>query len=131
VSYLLDTNVCIGFLSGADSTLRDRLATLRPEDVVLCSVVKAELLYGARNSGRVAANLEKLKRFFEPFESLVFDDRAAEHYGSIRAQLKREGTPIGGNDLLIAAISLAADATLVTHNEGEFRRVAGLRVETW
>jgi tRNA(fMet)-specific endonuclease VapC len=94
-------------------------------------VVKAELLYGARNGSRADENLSTLDRFFTPFLSLAFDDDAAAHYGIVRSQLKREGRPIGGNDLLIASIALAHDATLVTRDAGEFRRVSGLRVETW
>lgn len=65
------------------------------------------------------ANLQRLQQFFAPLESLPFDDRAAEIYGLIRAQLMREGRPIGG-----------ADVTLVTRNEGELRHVAGLRIDT-
>ena len=63
--------------------------------------------------------------------SLPFDDEAAQAYGVIRTQLKREGRIIGANDLLIAAVALASDATLVTFNQKKFRRVAGLRVSSW
>jgi tRNA(fMet)-specific endonuclease VapC len=129
--FLLDTNICIAFLKGTDVAVRERLLALAPEEVRLCSVVKGELLFGARNSGRVEANLQRLQQFFAPVESLPFDDRAAELYGLLRAQLIREGRPIGGNDMMIAAIALAADATLVTRNTDEFRRVVGLRVELW
>lgn len=94
-------------------------------------MVKGELLFGARNSSRVDENLRRLAAFWAPLGSLPFDDLAAEHYGEIRASLKRAGTPIGGNDLQIAAIARANDAVLVTRNESEFRRVVGLRVETW
>ena len=62
---------------------------------------------------------------------MPFDDRAAEYYGVVRAQLTESGRPIGPNDLMIAATALASDATLATRNEREFRRVAGLRVEVW
>lgn len=128
---ILDTNVCIAFLNGADPAVRDRLRSMPPDELALCSVVKAELLYGARRSSHIDENLEKLQRFFEPFASLPFDDEAAARYGLLRAQLSAAGTPIGGNDLLIAATALASDATLVTRNTREFRRVPGLRVETW
>jgi tRNA(fMet)-specific endonuclease VapC len=128
---LLDTNICIAFLKGTDEAVREQLLAQAPQNVRLCSVVKGELLFGARNSGRVEQNLERLARFFAPFESLPFDDRAAEHYGLLRAQLVREGRPIGGNDMLIAATALAADAVLVTRNAGEFRRSAGLRLDIW
>lgn len=128
---LLDTNVCIAFLHGSDRSVRDRLLALGSDDLALCSVVKAELLYGARNSTRVDENLTRLEAFFAPFRSLPFDDAAAERYGEIRTQLRRLGTPIGGNDMMIAAIARSAGATVVTRNQDEFRRVAGLRVESW
>ena len=128
---LLDTDVCVAFLRGRDAPVRDRLLELPPAEVFLCSVVKAELWVGARRSARVAENLRTLEAFFEPIASLPFDDEAAARYGSIRAQLEREGRSIGGNDTLIAAIALAADATLVTRNADEFRRVPGLRLEVW
>ncbi len=108
-----------------------RLAQKDPRGVWLCTVVKAELLFGARNSERVEANLLLLTKFFAPFRSLPFDDRCAEHYGVVRASLARLGSPIGPNDMLIASIALAHDATLVTANEAEFRRVPGLRMESW
>ena len=131
MSYLLDTNVCIAFLNDSKSGVGARFAKLEPDEVKLCSVVKAELLYGARHSARVEENLARLASFFELFESLSFDDIAAEHYGVLRAQVRRAGTPLGGNDLLIASIALAADLTLVTRNQEEFRRVGGLRVQAW
>lgn len=89
---------------------------------------KAELYYGARKSERIEHNLAVLYRFFEPFRSLAFDDRAAEEYGIIRAELERAGTPIGPNDLLIAALARSRDLTLVSSSRREFARVAGLRL---
>jgi len=74
-------------------------------------------------------NLRLLEHFFEAVASLPFDDRCAGEYGVIREELERAGTPIGPNDLLIAATALAHDGTLVTHNIREFSRVPGLRME--
>jgi tRNA(fMet)-specific endonuclease VapC len=128
---ILDTSVCIGWLTGKDLGVKRQLGSLRRDEVALCSVVKAELLYGARASARVRENLEKLETLFSLFASFPFDDEASAQYGVLRAQLKRAGTPIGGNDMLIASIALAAEATLVTRNEREFRLVPGLRVEVW
>jgi tRNA(fMet)-specific endonuclease VapC len=99
--------------------------------VRLCSIVLAELIFGARNSSRVEQNLRTIERFRAPFISLPFDDAAAEHYGAIRADLTRGGALIGPNDLMIAAIARANDLTLVTHNLSEFGRVTGLRIEDW
>lgn len=129
--FLLDTNVCIAFLNGADRAVRRRLLSLTPEQVCLCSVVKAELEYGARKSTRVERNLDSLHAFFGSFASLPFDDDAVAHYGVLRVQLEREGPPIGANDMMIAAIALAADQTLITRDQADFSRIAGLRLEAW
>ncbi|MDW7711685.1 MAG: type II toxin-antitoxin system VapC family toxin [Deferrisomatales bacterium] len=129
--FLLDTNACIRLLNGTSPPLEDRLRRVDPSEVCLCSVVKAELVYGARRSSRVAENLDLLRRFFLPFKSVAFDDPCADHCGRVRAEPAAQGTPIGPNDLLIAATALAHDLTLVTHNIREFSRVTGLRMEDW
>ncbi len=129
--YLLDTNICIYILNNRDPTMVRRFRALRPAEVVVCSIVRSELYYGARRSQRVDANLERLRFFLAPLSSLSFDDRCAEEAGQIRASLAFDGNPIGPNDLLIAATARAFDAVLVTRNTSEFGRVAGLRVEDW
>ena len=129
--YLLDTNTCIGVLHTKIPGLVERLQSHDPAEVCLCSMVKAELLYGARHSERIVDNLQLLAEFFAPYRSLPFDDLCAEHYGMIRAELASAGMPIGANDLVIAATARAHDAILVTHNTGEFSRVPGLKVEDW
>lgn len=129
--YLLDTNACSAYLNRRPSPIKSRIAVARPGDIVLCDVVKAELLYGAYKSLQVAANLALLERFFRVFVSYPFDGRAADVYGRERARLEAAGTPIGPYDLLIAAIALANDLIVVTHNTREFSRVAGLSFEDW
>lgn len=131
MTYLLDANTCIRYLNGTSESIRSRIEALNPEEVVLCSVVKAELVYGALKSGNPDKNLVRLKRFADRFASLPFDDDAVEVYGRIRVRLERRGTPIGPNDLLIAATALAHGATLVTHNVDEFSRIEELRFEDW
>ncbi|MGB3681357.1 MAG: type II toxin-antitoxin system VapC family toxin [Rubrobacteraceae bacterium] len=125
--FLLDTDAAIALIKGrpqAVEWLRRRV----PSEVVISAVSKAELYYGARKSERVEHNLGVLHHFFEPLQSLTFDDRAAEEYGIIRADLERAGTPIGPNDLLISALARSRDLTLVSLNRREFGRVAGLRL---
>jgi tRNA(fMet)-specific endonuclease VapC len=132
VTRLLDTNSCIDHLRrGPSSTVTANLAAARPGSVVLCSVVVAELLYGAHRSARKAQTLSQVQTFCGGFLSLPFDDRAAAEYGQIRAHLVGLGTPIGPNDLMIAAIALANGLILVTHNTAEFSRVPGLTLEDW
>ena len=129
--YLLDTNVCIRYLNGASETIRKRIEATHPREIVVCAIVKAELFYGAENSQYPQANLEKQRAFLERFVSLPFDDQAAEAYGRIRATLKKTGTPIGPNDLLIAAIAVANNCVLVSHNTKEFSRITELVLEDW
>jgi tRNA(fMet)-specific endonuclease VapC len=129
--YLLDTNFCIDVINGRSPLAASRLQSHDADAIRLCSVVKAELRYGARLSSRVADNLRLLEHFFAPYISIPFDDGCTEYYGQIRADLQRAGTKIGPNDLMIAAIAKRHDLTLVTHNTREFSRVVGLRVEDW
>lgn len=131
MKYLFDTNVCIALLKNSDLSLLQKLRSLQPTEIVLCSIVKAELLYGARKSQHVEKNLALLAKFFSPFSSLPFGDQSSEYYGTNRAILEKLGTPIGESDLLIASIALAHNLVVVTRNYGEFIRVPGLKVETW
>jgi len=129
--FLLDTNACIRILNGTSEPLLNRLRAHLPQDIALCSVVKAELVFGAWKSSRPSENLRLLRRFFEPFSSLPFDDSCIETYGRIHSELESSGTPIGPNDLLIASIAIARDRVLVTANTREFERIAGLSFENW
>jgi tRNA(fMet)-specific endonuclease VapC len=129
--FLLDTNACIRVLNGTSRALVDQLAQRDPSEILLASIVKAELLFGARKSARVEHNMALLARFFEPFAVAPFDDVCAEHYGLLRADLERSGKLIGPNDMLIAATARAHDAVLVTANTREFQRIVGLRVLDW
>jgi tRNA(fMet)-specific endonuclease VapC len=131
MTYLLDANACIHLINGTAPALMARFREESPVSLRMSSVVRAELVFGARNSSRAAENLRLIEAFWEPFVSLPFDDLGAEQYGLIRAELKRQGRPIGANDLLIAATALAFDVTLVTHNTREFGRVPGLKLEDW
>ncbi len=129
--YLLDTNACIRILNNNSVPLVSQLQQCEPGEIYLCSIVKAELVYGAYHSSRAAENLRLLAKFFEPFISLPFDDRCVDYYGRIRNDLAREGAIIGPNDLMIAATAMAHDAILVTRNTSGFARIVGLQIEDW
>jgi tRNA(fMet)-specific endonuclease VapC len=132
VTHLLDTNSCVHHLRhGHSSNITAKLAVASPGSVVLCSVVVAELLYGAHRSARKVQTLSQVRTFCHQFQSLAFDALAAEEYGRVRAHLASQGTLIGPNDLLIASIALANQLTLVTNNTSEFSRVPGLILEDW
>ena len=130
-SYLLDTNICIPLIQGKDPSLSSKILGLPKKNIVLCSIVKAELLLGAEKSTQKNEVLGRLDIFFNEIASYSFDDQAAAQYAPIRATLEKLGTPIGANDLLIASIAIAHRLTLVTRNIKEFMRVPGLRVEKW
>jgi tRNA(fMet)-specific endonuclease VapC len=131
MTYLLDTNACIKYLNGRSENIRRNLESKQPQEMLVCSVVKAELFYGVQKSVKQKENMEKVHTFLDQFVSLSFDDKASEKYGEIRADLEKTGTPIGPNDLLIASIALANNVILVTHNTREFKRVKGLKIEDW
>lgn len=107
------------------------LPDLALASIAVPAIVRAELLYGARKSGRVEVELEKAVSFLEPYASIPFDDAAAETYASIRADLEAQGRVIGDHDMLIAATALSRQATLITRNVAEFQRVPGLRLLSW
>ena len=129
--FLLDTNVCIVYLNRPNSNVATELHRHRLQDIAVCSMVKAELLYGAMKSQHPERTLEKQQGFLQAFQSLSFSDAAALLFGQIRAHLQSKGNPIGPYDLQISAIALANDLTLVTHNTREFSRIDGLRLADW
>ena len=127
--FLLDTDICIHILNG-DHLPRGRLRQHATETGI-SAITYAELSFGVARSARVTENTRRLEEFRLGLDILPFDDAAAEHYGEIREALRRRGTLIGANDLLIAAHARSRGATLVTDNEREFGRVPDLRVENW
>ena len=131
MKYLLDSNTCIRHLNRRSQPIIRRLSELSAADIAVCSVVKAELYYGAAKSNNPVQTLATQQEFLRQFVSLPFDDTAAEIYGRERARLEQLGTPIGPNDLLIASIALANGLVLVTHNTPEFKRVSNLQMEDW
>lgn len=131
MKYLLDTNACIEYLNNKKSPVAISLAAQSPDDVALCSVVKAELYFGAARCRSPETAFEKVSTFVSGFESFPFDDAAAQTSAVLRAKLAATGTPIGPYDVQIAAIAMARGLTLVTHNSREFARVEGLEWADW
>jgi tRNA(fMet)-specific endonuclease VapC len=128
---LLDTNACITYLRGKNIFLARRMAARPPAEICLCSIVLAELYYGAYRGARPAAEIVRITNFARQFQSLSFNRRAGRLMGRVRADLAAKGTPIGPYDLQIAAVALAHGVTLVTHNTSEFSRVPRLVIEDW
>ncbi len=132
MKYVLDTNVCIRLLKGTSPQMKQHIvATVRDGDVCVPSIVRCELYYGAYKSNRKEQTLNTLNDFFSQFETALFDDSCAKLCGEIRANLEKQGLPIGPYDLLIAATAIRHGLILVTHNTNEFSRVKQLVIEDW
>ena len=131
MKYLLDTNTCIRFINGRNPRIREHFLEVDDADLAVSTITRAELFYGSAKSQTPAASRAKQREFLRRFSTLPFDNRAAEVYGPMRAVLEQRGLPIGQNDMLIAAIALANNLTLVTHNTREFERIDQLRLEDW
>ncbi|HLQ27083.1 MAG TPA: type II toxin-antitoxin system VapC family toxin [Acidiferrobacterales bacterium] len=128
---MLDTDTCIYLIKKKPPSVIEKLRACQAGDVGISAVTVAELRYGASKSQRIQQNHEALDLFLAPFEVVTFDETAAAAYGGIRAQLEKAGQPIGPLDMLIAAHAKGMNAALVTNNVGEFKRIKGLKVETW
>lgn len=130
LKYLLDTNICIYVIKRRPIEVLSRFNEAAGR-LAISSITLSELLHGAEKSQQVAKNLAVVDDFCSRLDVLPYADTAAAHYGDIRADLERKGTPIGVNDIHIAAHARSEGLVLVTNNEREFERVAGLRIENW
>jgi tRNA(fMet)-specific endonuclease VapC len=128
--YMLDTNICIYVIKNHPPELRARFNSLA-DQLCISSVTLAELHFGAEKSARRLENLQAILQFSARLEVLAFPEKAAAHYGQIRAEVQRLGTPVGPLDMLIGAHARAEGLTIVTNNTREFRRLPGVRVENW
>lgn len=128
MAYLLDTNAWIQLLKSASCHVAEHLRQVAAREVLLCSVVKAELWHVAQKYGNRDRRLAVLEQLFSGNLSVPFDDVAAVHYGDIRHQLETQGAVIGPHDLQIAAICRSRSLTLVSSDTEEFGRVTGLTV---
>lgn len=128
--YMLDTNILSDLIRNPQGKAARRIAKAGEDNICTSIIVAAELRYGCEKSGST-----KLRKAVEDLLGeiavLPFEAPADADYGAIRTQLEAAGTPIGGNDLLIAAHARALGAIIVTANVGEFRRVGGVKVENW
>lgn len=129
--YMLDTDMCVFIMRGPDENLARRMLAIPLDRQAISVVTLAELLYGVRESAKPRQNRAALEAFAKHVSVLDWTEDAAEHYAEIRTHLRKKGTMIGANDLMIAAHAKCVDAVLVTNNERDFRRVLSLKVENW
>jgi tRNA(fMet)-specific endonuclease VapC len=129
--FMLDTNTCVDLIRSRNDRVLRRMKRRDPDELCVSSVTLSELEYGAAKSVDAPKNRLALLGFMTPLRVLPYDDAVAPFYGRIRADLERMGMPIGPFGTMIAAHALSLGLVLVTDNEREFRRVAGLRVQNW
>ena len=128
--YLLDTNIVSDLIRNPQGRVAEHIRRVSEAQICTSIIVAAELRYGAAKKGspRLTAQLETV---LGGLDVLPLEAPADTAYGLIRTRLEQAGTPIGGNDMLIAAQAVALGYTIVTDNEGEFARIDGLPRENW
>ena len=131
MKYMLDTNIIAYARNNRPEVVLEKFREHDLFDMCISAITLAELEYGISNSSRPLQNRLGLMAFLTGIEVLDFDAEAAMEYGLIRTQLKRQGAPIGANDLLIAAHAKSRGLTLITNNTKEFERIEGLSIENW
>ena len=130
LAYMLDTNICIHVMKTYPPAVREKFNALA-EQLCISSITLGELHYGAEKSARRAENLLAIEHFAARLEVLPFAGKAAAHYGQLRAELERAGTPCGPHDMQIGGHARSEGLIVVTNNMREFARMPGVRVENW
>lgn len=130
IKYLLDTNICIYVIKRRPIEALSKFNEAAGH-LAISTITVAELQHGVEKSQHVAKNSRAVEDFCSRLDVLSYDESAAYHYGDIRAQLERQGLPIGVNDMHIAAHARSLGTILVTNNLKEFERVEGLRLQNW
>jgi tRNA(fMet)-specific endonuclease VapC len=128
--YMLDTNICIYVMKNYPLELREKFNALA-EQLCISSITLGELHYGAEKSARRVENLKAIEHFVARLDVLPFEDKAAAHYGQVRAELERAGAPCGPHDMQIGGHARAEGLIVVANNMREFARMPGVRVENW
>ena len=130
LSYMLDTNICIYVMKSHPLELLERF-NRHADELCISSITLGELHYGAEKSVRRADNLARIAQFVARLDVLAFGEKAASHYGQLRAELTRLGTPCGPLDMQIGAHARSEGLIVVTNNLREFDRMPGVRTENW
>jgi tRNA(fMet)-specific endonuclease VapC len=128
---MLDTDVCVFFMNRKHPALTERVLARRASDLCISSITAAELAFGVQSSERRARNAKQFEKLESEIQVVPFDMRAAHEYGTVRSHLQGRGALLGPHDMLIASHAMALGVALVTNNQREFRRVPGLRLESW
>jgi tRNA(fMet)-specific endonuclease VapC len=131
IRYLLDTAICIYLIKKHPPEVLAKFQQVQLKQLHIPSIAVFELYYGIEKNNSQQRNLSALERFLEPLTIVDFTLEAAKKAAKVRSFLEKQGTPIGGYDLQIAAIALSHNMTLLTNNIREFERVKSLKLENW
>jgi tRNA(fMet)-specific endonuclease VapC len=131
MKYMLDTNICVYLIKQNPAKVIKHFKSHAIGDIGISAITLAELRYGVSRSQHVEKNQQALDEFILSLEIADFDEKAAQEYGAIRAELERAGKPIGSMDMLIGAHAHALGSTLVTNNTKEFKQIKNLKIADW
>ena len=131
LKYLLDSDVFSLMVRGQDAPINQRMQTLAKGEATLSVITTGEFYYGVAHAPISDLRMKRAQRLIEFYDVLPITDEVSARYGEIRATLRAKGTPIGPNDLWLAAQAQAFGLIMVTRNGREFDRVKGLKVEGW
>jgi len=131
MKYMLDTNICIYLIKQNPAKVIKHFKSHAIGDIGISSITLAELRYGVSKSQHVEKNQQALDEFILSLEIADFDEKSAQEYGAIRAELERTGKPVGSMDMLIGAHAHALGVTLVTNNTKEFKQIKNLKIADW
>ena len=129
--YILDTNICIYLIKKRPAKVFEKFQQCQIGQICISAITLSELELGVSNSAQPQKNQMALYQFLIPIDILDYPCGAAQYYGELRSHLKQRGSPIGANDLLIAAHALSLNIPIVTNNTKEFNRVPNLQIENW
>jgi tRNA(fMet)-specific endonuclease VapC len=131
MKYMLDTNICIYLIKQNPAKVIKHFKSHAIGDIGISSITLAELRYGVSKSQHVEKNQQALDEFILSLEIADFDEKSAQEYGAIRAELERAGKPVGSMDMLIGAHAHSLGVTLITNNTKEFKQIKNLKRADW
>ena len=129
--YLLDTNICLYFISKRYPSVTNRWRDKDPQSIFISSIVAGELAYGVAHSARIESNRKNLDVFLSSMQVLPWSEQAIWQFGFQKSRLRKLGTPVSEIDLLLGCQALTLDYVFVTNNTREFERIEGLKLENW
>lgn len=131
IKYMLDTNICIYIAKQKPISVLEKFQDLAIGEATISTITYGEMIYGAQKSQQKEKSMSIINKLANIIPPLPMPTEAGKHYGELRRELEKKGTPVGNNDLWIAAHALSLDLTLITNNLKEFSRIKHLKSANW